>query len=39
VKALSRIIPAAAVAADGSLKSVGSVIVPGGAGGEGIAAA
>jgi hypothetical protein len=38
VKALSRIVPAAA-AADGSLKSLGSVTVPGGAGGEGIAAA
>jgi hypothetical protein len=56
VKALSRIVPAAAVAiyvqtgkaglvdefavaADGSLTALGSVTVPGGAGGEGIAAA
>ncbi len=41
MKALSRIIPPAAVAmaADGPLASIGSVTVPGGAGGEGIAAA
>jgi len=49
VKALSRIVPAAAgkagivdefaVGAGGALTAIGSVAVPGGAGGEGIAAA